>query len=546
VASEQPFTEQASRQPSESNGDSADEIVTRRPDRIEAWSRRFVLNFLWIAVGAGALVLQFLRAFDGLYLSESMNFAQLGRHLAAGHGFVTTFLRPVEVALYPRVPAPEILHAPLYPLLLGMVFEILPESDEVVAGVSACFFIATFMLIYLLASKVFDRGAGILAAVLFALNALALGYAVSGLHVTLWAFLLTLVVYLLYTNRGSSRRSLAAGAVLGLCWLTEYMTLALIVPALAAAYYAHSESRRRHLGWFAAGLIAIMIPWWVRNLLVARDPFFTLERYLIAMFTGAHPGHSLFRAADPSALNLWQLLAAEPRQVLMKAILGLASGYRTIPPLVGLYVVGFFVVAMMRPLAAPRQNLVRKVALLLLVFLGVVGAVHNPSAELFFVLVPLIVALCAGYFMILAREWIPALRWRAGAVAVFVAISAYPALVSWALPQPKAISSRRNLEHLQQALPEKAVVVTDAPWAVAWYAKRAAVWLPLEPKDFEAVDRKIGIDAIYLSTLLPTYPAAEPALMWQRIYAARAAPPGFEAAALPEPGEVLLIKAAAP
>lgn len=543
MASEQPFAEQASRQPSESCGDSGDEIVTRQPDRIEAWSRAFVVNLLWIALGAGALVLQFLRVFDGLYLSESMDLAQLGRHLAAGQGFVTTFLRPVEVVLYPQVPAPEILHAPLYPLLLGLVFGILPQSDEVVAGVSGFFFIATFLLIYLLASKLFDRGAGILAAVLFALNALALGYAVSGLHITLWAFLLTLVVYLLYVNRGSSRCSLAAGAVLGLGCLTEYMTFALIVPALIAAYYAQSERRRRHLGWFAAGLIAVMIPWWVRNSLVARDPFFTLERYLIAMFTGAHPGHTLFRAADPSALNVWQLLAAAPRQIAAKAILGLASGYRTIPPLVGLYVVGFFVAAVMRPLGAPRRNLVRKAALLFLVFLGVIGALHNPTAELFFVLVPLIVALCGGYFTMLAREWIPAPRWRAFALVLFVTVSAYPALVSWALPQPKAISSKRNLDHLRQALPEKAVVVTDAPWAVAWYANRAAVWLPLAPKDFEAVDRRIGVDAIYFSTLLASYPAMEQALMWQRIYAERAAPPSFEAAALPEPGEVLLVKA---
>ena len=518
----------------------------RRVDRIEAWSRNFVAHLLWICLGAAALSLQFLRSFDGLYLSEAMDLAQVGRHLAAGQGFVTTFLRPVEVALYPQVPAPEIVHAPLYPLVLGLVFEVLPQSDAVVAGVSAFFFFATFVLIYLLASKVFDRATGVLAAALFGLNALALGYAVTGLHITLWAFLLTLVVYLLYINPGSVRMSTAAGAALGLCWLTEYMTLALIIPALIAAYYAQSEQRRRHLGSFALGLVVVMIPWWVRNLFVAHDPFFTLERYLLVMFTDAHPGHTLFRAVNASALSLWSLLGHDPGQIVKKAILGLASGYRTVPPLVGLYVVGFFVVAMMRPLAALRQNLVRKVALLFLVFLGVIGALYNPSAEIFFVLVPLIIALCGGYFKMLARDWIPTARWQAVAAVIFVLVSAYPALVLWAVPQPKAVSSRLNIEYLDQALPQKAVVVTDIPWAVAWYAKRPAVWLPLEPQDFEAVQRKIGVDAVYFSTLLQTYPPSEQALMWQRMYAAHAGPAGFEAAALPEPGEVLLVRATLP
>lgn len=540
MPSEQPFTGQPGNRP-EAGGDS-DQVVTRRLDRIEAWSRGVVLHLLWIAPAAAALALQF-RAFDGLYLSDAMDLGQIGRHLADGQGLVTTFLRPVEVALYPQIPAPEICHAPLYPLLLGLVFNLLPRSDAVMAGVSAFFFFITLPLIYLLASRVFDRAGGILAAVIFALSGQALAYAVSGLHVTLWAFLLTLTAYLLYGNAGSARRSVAAGAVFGLCWLTEYMTFALIAPALIAAFYAAPERRLRHLGWFVVGLIAVMLPWWVRNCLLAHNPLFTLDSYALVMFTRAHPGHTLFRIADASALRLPALVAEEPRGLLGKELLGLGSAYRTIAPLVGLYVVGFFVIALMRRLAGPRQNFLRVMVVLLLVFLGVIGAAHNPSAELFFVLVPLIVVLCAGYFVVLAREWIRTTVGQAAAVAIFVLIAAYPAFVSWALPQPKGISDKANLDYLRRTLPPNAVVVTDIPWAVAWYAQRPAVWLPLDWRDFQRVQRKIGVDAIYFSALLPGYPSSEQALAWQRLYAERGVPPGFEPAALPQPQEMLLLKA---
>ena len=504
-----------------------DEIVVRPPDRVEAWSRTFVVHLAWIGVLAAAVALQFARTFNGLYLSDAMDLAQLGRHLAAGQGYVTTILRPIQVALYPQVPSPELFHPPLYPLVLALVFNALPQSDAVVAGVSIFFFIAAVVMVYLLASRMFDRSIGALAAVLFTLNAQALTYAVSGLHVTMWAFLLTAFAYLIYANPGSLKRTLAAGAVLGLCWLTEHMTCALIIPGLIVACYGQSERRLRHLVWFAVGVVVIMAPWWIRNFLVAHDPLFNFERYELVMFTGAHPGYTLFRTADGSALHLLSLIADSPLSIPKKAILGLGSAYRTVAPLVGLYLVGFFVIALMRRLAGGRRTLVRNLAILLLVFLALFGAVYNPTAELFFVLVPLLVVLCAGYFTALAREWISRPGGQAAAVIILVIVTAYPALVSWAAPPAKPGPNQANLQYLQKALPEKAVVVTDAPWAVAWYARRPSLWLPLTPDDFTALDRKLQFGAVYFSSLLPTYPATEQAQMWQQLYIQRATPPGF-------------------
>jgi hypothetical protein len=521
--------------------DDGDEIVVRPPDRVEAWSRAFVVHLVWIGVTAAAVALQFGRVFSGLYYSDAMDLAQLGRHLAAGQGYVTTILRPIQVALYPQVPSPELFHPPLYPLVLALVFNALPQTDAVVAGVSVFFFLAAVLMIYLLASRMFDRAIGALAAVLFALNAQALTYAVSGLHLTLWAFLVTVFAYLIYANPGSFKRTLAAGAVLGLCWLTEHMTCALIIPGLIIACYGQSERRLRHLAWFAVGVVVVMAPWWIRNFLVAHDPFFNFERYELVMFTGAHPGYTLFRTADASALHLFSLIASSPLSIIKKAILGLASAHRTVPVVVGAYLVGFFVIALMRPLAGEGRTLVRNSAILLLVFLALFGAFYNPTAELFFVLVPLIIVLCAGYFVALSREWIKRPGGQAAAAIILVIVTAYPALVGWAAPPAKAGPNRANLEYLQKAVPEKAVVVTDAPWAVAWYARRPSLWLPLTPDDFKSLDGELKFGAIYFSSLLPTYPATERPQVWQQLYFQRATPPGFAPVPL-RGGELLSVR----
>ncbi len=559
MSNEQPIAKNASERPGEMGGrpspaasGGADELVARRPDAIEAWSRIVVVHLLWIGAGAAALALQFARTFRGLYLSQAMDLAQLGRHLAAGEGYVTSLLRPMAVALYHRVPAPEVVHAPLYPFILGLVFGVLPDNDAAVAGVSALFFIASLPLIYLLASRMFDRAAGVLAAVLFALSMSALGYAVSGLHVTLWAFLLTLMVFLLYGNPGSLRRSLIAGAVLGLCWLSENMTIALVIPALAAAYYmqpqpAHrpGKHRRAHLVWFVVGLVIVMAPWWVRNFRVSGNPFFSLDNYQLVMYTTAHPGHELFRSTDTSVLHLPRLIAgAGTRPLIKKGLLGLGAAYRTLPPLVGIYIIAFFVIAMIRPLSPARANLTRKVVFSLVAFMVVIGALYNPTADVFFVLAPLATVLCAGYLVMLVRAWISASGGRAAALVLLVALAAYPAVLSWIVPQPRTTSNRVNFEYLRRVLPEKAVVVSDAPWAVAWYAQRPAVWLPLRPQDFEAVEKAIGVEAIYFTTLLQTYPPSEQALMWQQLYFERATPPGFVIEATLPPGELLLARPA--
>lgn len=48
----------------------------------------------------------------------------------------------------------------------------------------------------------------------------------------------------------------------------------------------------------------------------------------------------------------------------------------------------------------------------------------------------------------------------------------------WPYYVPQALASLHN------ALDEKEVIVTDIPWATAWYADRVSVWLPKNKKQF--------------------------------------------------------------
>src|SRR5262249_41665743 len=128
-----------------------------------------------------------------------IDFAQLGRNLSSGHGFSTYFLRPLALT-HGNNPLrqPDLVHGPLYPLVLAIAFGILGATDNVVAHVSTFFYLLTIPAIYLLGRKLFNPTVGLAATLIFTFNSLMLEYAISGLHITLYLFLMTCLLLVMH------------------------------------------------------------------------------------------------------------------------------------------------------------------------------------------------------------------------------------------------------------------------------------------------------------------------------------------------------------
>jgi len=54
----------------------------------------------------------------------------------------------------------------------------------------------------------------------------------------------------------------------------------------------------------------------------------------------------------------------------------------------------------------------------------------------------------------------------------------------WPPYKPNALNTTLSL------IPEDRIIVTDQPWATAWYADRTSLWIPRTIKEFEALDAK--------------------------------------------------------
>lgn len=209
-----------------------------------------------------------------LWSRDAHEYAEMGRRLAAGEGFTTGIIYPAELAFGVAEDRPAVMRPPGWPALLGLLFAAAgPQVAVVHAAVSICF-AASIVFACALATRCAGAGAGLVAAVATATSPAALACTIDGASEALFALLVTLAFLLVTT-----RKSVAwLGAVCGLAYLTRYNGAALL-PAVLLVLWLRSGLRSPPLREFAvclATFLAVALPWWIRNLVVAGSPFYSL------------------------------------------------------------------------------------------------------------------------------------------------------------------------------------------------------------------------------------------------------------------------------
>lgn len=181
------------------------------------------------------------------------------------------------------------IRPPLYPLAVSCVYRVmgvataneLATAQQLVRALQAVFSLATVLLVYRLASDLFDSRTGLWAAAIVCFYPSFLAYNNLILTETLFTFWLTLTVWLAvrYVRGGDWRWAIGTGAALGLGALTR-SALWMFPPALALFWMALAPGgwRGRLLG--PIGMVAtfalVIAPWAVRNTRLERT-FTTID-----------------------------------------------------------------------------------------------------------------------------------------------------------------------------------------------------------------------------------------------------------------------------
>ena len=544
---------------------------------LEEGAGRHWLQRLFFALGSVVVMALFLlteaRNFSN---PEAMDMAQLGRNLAEGRGYTTRYIRPLSLNLLAqkaraegrsdigllKQPHPDLQNPPVYPVMLAGLFKIMPDwyhtsigkggyaarlpNEQFISLLNLGWFGLATWLVYRLGTRLFESAVGKLAALAFVGTESIWRFATNGLPTPFLLCLLLGVVSLLVslevlgrdeTRQTWSRRLLLAtfiGVLLGLGCLTTYSFGWMLIPIVGFVLVCGGTKRFLLAPLLVAVFAAVVAPWIVRNLRICNRPFGTAGYTLMAL-TDKFPNDRVERTQQPLPSD--QLPNFEAYE--NKWMKGAAETLRNpLPRIGGNWLAALFLAGLMVQFQDVGRRRLHRFTLALVVWLFCVEPLCQThladlvptinSENLLIFSLPLMLIFGAAFVAMLldAIEWNHLLL-RDFALGFAAFLVSLPLLTSLLPPRNDTIIEPYYAPNLIQSvarlLKPNEFIMSDIPWAVAWYGDRDCIRISLRVQDeqrkedaaiektlpedfFQINDLQRPVNALYLSPLTTEAP----------------------------------------
>ncbi len=374
---------------------------------------------------------------------------------------------------------------------------------------------------------------------------------------------------------GRLRDSAWCGAACGLLYLAEYALLPVLLPVVLLVTLAQRERRRAHVFACLLGFLILAGPWTLRDWRLSGGPFSTPRARSIASFTDTYPQTDLYRQSPGEVPSSLSFVAGHPKEIVKKALHNVSAFQARVPGVLEGALLLLLGIAVLGELKRAEARRLRWVTFGGAGLLAVNLAIGVPSFEMLYAFLGLGAVLSAVALLHLLRSRALTPRGTTAALACVIALAASQLVLTVALHAEPENPNRDGLKYMNKALSPDALVVTDEPWAVAWYADRPALWIPQEtrpdtrqaltPEVADATRRPIMLalgkmgfvpSAIYLTSRLPNYAETEEMTRWlllrniigQQVLTSKEpwAPPGWRVTNTFAPAELLLQRTEAP
>jgi len=485
----------------------------------------------------------------------AMDAAQVGRNLAQGRGFQTDLIRPFSLHLlrehsggegYPLGgPIPDITQAPAYPWLLSALFRATKPDMEVprlaefdddkpaalwrheaetrIAILNQALFFVCLALLYWLGRRLFDALVGWIAVIALAGSELFWGISASGTSTMLSTLLILVLAHLLVSLEkrakakdasaaGVAGLALAAGVLLGVAALTRYGHLMFLAPGLLFASVSAPTRRGMVCLLMLIGCAATISPWIARNIAVCGQPLGTAG-YALNMDSARFPSDRLERTLNPRRLDsphdLTKVGLSERWTKFWRNADPMIS--EALPRFGGSWMTAFFLAGLLAPFsrasgARMRMFVVFSFGLSVATEVLTRPAGQSATSSLVTPLAPLVFLFGAVLFSLLldqaAEAYSPKRRVVAGVFCVVISLPLTLALFS---PRKSPLVYPPYhpplIHEAADWFAEDEVLMTDIPWAVAWYGDQPAVWLTWDlGEDFIELHEQRPVSGLYLTS----------------------------------------------
>jgi 4-amino-4-deoxy-L-arabinose transferase-like glycosyltransferase len=503
-------------------------------------------------------------AYRGFSAPDAMDAAQVARNLAEGHGFTTQSISPFRLylaeqknhtaGLRPALAAqpggyyPDEVNPPVYPIVLAGLLKLTHpdwsldpkknfwsvnghflryQPEFFIAIFNQLLLLAAVVLTFLLAQKWFDPQAAWLAALVTLGSNELWQFSSSGLST-----LLLLVIFLALTlcltrlegfaraeipdHRRLVKLALAAGALAGLGLLTRYAFGWLIIPVWVFLRF-FGGPRGKQLSRLAVGVFALVVtPWLVRNYWSSGE-LFGRAGYAVLEGTSLFPGMTLLQTSNPAmagAMTQGGWLSLVLHKLAHNAV---PIFQNDLPRLGGWAAMLFFAGLLLgfRNSAPRRLRYFTLMCLVVFVFVQALGRTWlsdlTPdvnSENLLVLLSPLLIIFGSAFFLTLLDQMnLPNRETRFAALILLVTLLCLPFITGFLPPRPRPVAYPPyyppEIERVSSWLGPDELMMSDAPWAVAWYGRHPCITLSRDTQaDFSAVNDYLQpVKGIYLTSL---------------------------------------------
>lgn len=491
----------------------------------------FLIRVILAVVITGLCASQIFFTYRGLNNAAVMDQAQVARQIARGEGATTLFLRPLDVMEHHIIKSQkendeqkinfdefaDTHHAPLYTHVLATAIKIfgyddfkanqmdenktlLYSGDRVISGTSTLFFLIALVLTYLLFSRLFDEVLAITVVAFMGFSETLLNFAQSGLPQPMMLCLLLVSAFCLVGAIRADKQvqvgklllyTILNFAALALLCLTGYINIwcAIGMIIFCGLYF-------RPYGLYAAiGLgvvILVVLPVVIIDTAATGGIGHSLYCNLFAGMGGGIDNVMRATSTDGLAFN--------GRNFFMQALGNTLSQVNTLYGKMGaILVTPFFFLSMLNKYKNPTVEGLKWAVFSMwlcasfgMAIFGEQGSM-TPS-QITIIFAPFFTAYgVALVFNFLARLQLGANfnSIRALTIVIMVGISSGMFLYQFPKKLQMGIwTSARGIPHYPPYYPAamnvklhdmtspQDIIVTDQPWAVAWYADRKALWIP--------------------------------------------------------------------
>lgn len=483
-------------------------------------SASFFRRSIFAALLIGVFLLNTTFNFKGLTHSSGIDHAQVAREVARGNGLTTQFVRPLaiqqlidndkEVNLEHMF---ETYHSPLnilvYAGILKMVGGDDPANylmqaddyfyflDQVIAMTCALFFIIAIGVNYLLISRIFDKKIASVVAVIMLFSEYMWQITHTGLPQMLMLTLFSTAMYLSWraveaqeAERSALVPALLSGFFFGLLALTHWMTLWIFI-----GYFIFATFYFRPRGVIAVALVATIL------LFICGPLIFYYShtgQLLGTAFHAIHGSEYVIRLMETPGFDVKGLLGTTANEALLQA-----SNIHNY--LGGLIIAPAFFIALLHPFKRSSISIFRWNILVMWVFASIGMAIYGlrsnaiDANQLHILFAPLMMAYAIAMMSIIWSRC--ELSQQPGLLrnlhfAVIIVVTAAPMILTIKNLDNNVIRNSSvagvHAYSLNKTLGETTsktdVIVSDQPWAVAWYADRHAIWTPSNFDNLEKVE----------------------------------------------------------